>query len=144
MKWICTVLVAAALTLLFGLPFREYDTAKLLPIRTVQVEQTDAGVHIVSEVGEGTGRTWREAVQSLRAGTPGDVFFETAEQVVFCGRSESIAETVAESGDLRPAAQIYSAASVREPDGLNAYLSAHESLVTLADVRAAAAERDAS
>lgn len=141
MKWTCTALAAAILTLLLGLPFREYDTAKLLPVRTLQIEQTGAGVHIVSEVGEGTGQTWREAVRALREGAPGDVFFETAEQVVFCGRAESIAETVAESEELRPAAQVYYAAELSDPEGLNAYLGAHESPITIADLRMRSAER---
>lgn len=141
MKWICTVAAAAALTLLLGLPFREYDTAKLLPVRTLQIERTASGIHLVSEVGEGTGKTWREAVRALREHASGDVFFGTAEQVVFCGRAESIAETVAESEELRPAAQVYYADELSDPDGLNAYLGAHESPITIADLRMKSAER---
>lgn len=125
-------LAAAALTVILGLPFRSHDTAALLPIRTVQVAMEDGLVHIVSEVGEGTGKSWTAAVEDLRANAPGEVFFDTAEQIVFCNRAETIAETVAQSGELRPAAQVYFADELRDPENLNALLSAHESGQTLA------------
>ena len=64
MKWLYLVL-AVALTCVFGLPFREYDTARLLPIRTLQAAVTEQGVKLVSEVGEGEGITWETAVQDL-------------------------------------------------------------------------------
>ena len=134
MKWTTALLLAAAVTVIFGLPFREYDTQRLLPIKTVQVEKDRNGVHIVSEVGEGRGASWAEAVADLRANAPGDVFFETAEQVVFC--SWQVVCEAAESGDLRPAAQVYFADGLQEPEGLNTYLSAHETSLTVADLRA--------
>ena len=133
MKWIYPTL-AVILTLAFGLPFQEYDTARLLPIKTVQVERTEKGVHLISEVGEGEGADWRAAVEDLRANAPGDVFFDTAEQVIFCNRS-LVAQVVA-SEELRPAAQVYYADAPLDPEGLNEYLSAHESDITVADLRA--------
>lgn len=133
MKWFPTVLLAAALTMIFGLPFREYDTAQLLPIRTLQVEKTAAGVHILSDVGEGTGRTWAAAVENLRENAPGDVFFDTAEQIVFCG---GVVREAVESGLLRPAAQVYFASMLRDSAALNEYYSAHESSLSVAELRA--------
>ena len=41
-----------------------------------------------------------------------------------------------ESGELRPSAQVYFAAKLQEQEGLHEYLSAHESSLTLADLRA--------
>ena len=133
MKWLY-LLLAVALTCVFGLPFREYDTARLLPIRTLQAAVTEQGVKIVSEVGEGEGVTWETAVQDLRDKASGEVFFDTAEQVVLCDRS--LIAAAVESGDLRPAAQVYFADALRDPDGLHEYLSAHESPLTVADLRA--------
>lgn len=134
MKWFPTVLLAAALTMIFGLPFREYDTAQLLPIRTLQVEKTAAGVHILSDAGEGSGKSWAAAVENLRGNAAGIVFFDTAEQIVFCG-GKIVREAVM-SGDLRPAAQIYFAERPVRNDSLNDYYSAHESTLRVAELRA--------
>ena len=134
MKWLYLVL-AMALTCVFGLPFREYDTARLLPIRTLQAAVTEQGVKIVSEVGEGEGATWEAAVQNLRDNASGEVFFDTAEQIILCDRS--LTNRVVESGLLRPAAQMYYADALRSPEGLNEYLTAHESSLTVADLKAA-------
>ncbi len=133
MKWL--YLAAAVLaTFIFGLPFREYDTAKLLPIHTVQAAHTADGVQLVSEVGTGEGASWQEAVEDLRKNAAGEVFFDTAEQVVFCDRT-LVSEAV-ESDVLRPAAQVYFSDHLQDPQGLNEYLSAHESRLTVADLRA--------
>lgn len=134
MKWLPAILLAAALTVLFGLPFREYDTAQLLPIRTLQVEKTEAGLHILSDAGEGTGKTWADAVENLRQNASGDVFFDTAERIVFC-RGVSPRAAV-ESGDLRPAAQVYFAAEPYEEENFNDYFAAHPSSLSVAELRA--------
>ena len=85
MKW--TLLAAAALVLCCGLPFRTHETRTLLPVQTVQAERTEAGVRIVTEAGEGSGATWDDAVAALRMAAPGEVYFDTAGQVVLCGRT---------------------------------------------------------
>lgn len=133
MKWLYLVL-AVALTCVFGLPFREYDTARLLPIRTLQAAVTEQGVKIVSEVGEGEGATWEAAVQDLRDRASGEVFFDTAEQLVLC--DPALTNQIVDSGLLRPAAQVYYADALRPPEGLNEYLTAHESTLTVADLKA--------
>ena len=134
MKWLPTVLLAAALTMVFGLPFREYDTALLLPIRTLHVEKTATGVHIRSDAGEGTGKDWAAAVEDLRENAPGDVFFDTAEQIIFCGGT--IVREAIESGILRPAAQVYFAPELQDEELLNEYYSAHQSKLSVAELRA--------
>lgn len=134
MKWHQALFLAAALTVLLGLPFREYDTRKLLPIKTVQAERKDGKIHILSEVGEGLGGTWEEAVQDLEENAPGEVFFDTAEQAVFTDRL--LAREAAESGLLRPAAQVYFASRLRDPEGLHEYLSAHPVRLRISDITA--------
>lgn len=134
MKWFPTVLLAAALTLIFGLPFREYDTAQLLPIRTIQVEKTAKGVHILSDAGEGTGENWAAAVENLRENAAGEVFFDTAEQIVF--RGGAVVREAVESGELRPAAQIYFVSELRKDDLLNDYYKTHQSDLSVAELRA--------
>lgn len=132
MKW-PYLLAAAALTVIFGLPFREYNTEQLLPVRTVQAARTENGVRLVTEIGAAEGATWNEAVAALREQASGDVFFDTAEQLVVC--APSLLPEIVESGDLRPAAQVYFAAAPTDPDGLNDYLRAHQSGRTVAELR---------
>lgn len=131
MKWWIAMLLAAVLTVIFGLPFREYETGQLLPIKTLQAETTPNGVHIVSEVAQGEGETWLAAVADLRKNAAGDVFFDTAEQIVLTDLD--LAYAAAQSGLLRPSAQVYIVAQLTEPEGLNAYLSAHPSDLQIKD-----------
>ena len=127
MKW--AILTALALTLYFGLPFREYETGQLLPIKTVCAE-FNGGVHIVSEVAHGWGATWNEAVEDLRANASGDVLFDTAEHLVVT--DVRLAQDA--KADLRTSAQVYLVSELPPIDGLHAYLKAHPSENTLEDV----------
>ena len=134
MKWFPTVLLAAALTLVFGLPFRAYNTAQLLPIRTLQVEKTPTGIRLLSDAGEGSGSDWASAVEDLRRNAAGTVFFDTAERVVFCGGK--LVPAAIGSGELRPAAQVYFAETLCRDELLNDYYAAHESALSVAELRA--------
>lgn len=128
--WHC-VLLAAILTAVFGLPFREYRTQQLLPIRTLQVQRTEGGIRLLTEVGEGTGATWNEAVDDLRQNASGEVFFDTAEHLVF--PDDSLAREAAQSGFLRPSAQVHLSDDLREVETANAYFSAHPSEMRLSN-----------
>ena len=132
LKWWHCALIAAVLTFAFGLPFREYRTQELLPIRSLQAEYTEEGVHIVSEVGEGYGATWLDAIDNLRDNAAGDVFFDTAEHAVFTDLALAI--EAANSGILRPAAQVYMVEKLLDRADLNAYLTAHPSGVQISDL----------
>mgnify|MGYP006939734824 CR=1 FL=1 len=132
MKW--TLFAAAALVLCCGLPFRTHETRTLLPVQTVQAERTENGVRIVTEAGEGSGRTWDDAVAALRMAAPGEVYFDTAGQVVLCG--DRLVDELLESGILRPAAQVRRSGAIAEPEGLFDLLEAHASPVTVGLLRA--------
>lgn len=131
MRWTTAVVLAAALTALFGRPFPQYATQKLLPIKTLQAEQTAQGVHIVSEVGEGWGADWAAAVEDLERSAAGDVFFQTAERAFFCDRS--LARQAVLSGDLRPAARICFSDEIRPAEALHVSTDSR----TVAELRAA-------
>ncbi len=131
MKWFLTLLTAVILTAIFGLPFREYKTQQLLPVKTVQAERTAEGVHIVTEVAEGLGETWTAAVADLRKNASGDVFFDTAEQLVLT--EKSLAHEIARSELLRPSAQVYFSKELLAPEGLYEYLTAHPSGMKISD-----------
>lgn len=128
--WHCAIL-AAVLTAVFGLPFREYETQRLLPVRTLQARRTEGGVYLLSEAGEGGGATWEAAVEALRQNASGEVFFDTAEHVVFS--DADLATDAARSGILRPSAQVHFSAELREAETANAYFSAHPSPLRLSD-----------
>lgn len=130
MKYLFTALV---LTLLLGLPFRTVDTQRLLPLLTIQVAREDGAVRLRSEAGEGVGADWDAAVADLRAQASGEVFFDTAEHIVVCDRD--LLPQLLHSGVLRPAAQVYFADAFRDVEGLEAYLSAHPSGVTVAQLQ---------
>lgn len=141
-KWYLAV--AVALTLLLGLPFPEHETAKLLPIRAIQVEEIGAGVHVVTEAGEGRGEDWASAVEDLRANAPGEVFFDTAEQLVLIGPATGRLGEILDSGELRPAAQVRRRDALEDPEGLADWLEVHESDLTVSDLRAKRAETPAA
>lgn len=125
MKWWICGLAAGVLTVIFGLPFREYETQKLLPVQTLQAHRKDGGVYLLTEVGEGFGSSWDEAVEDLRSNAAGEVFFDTAQQAIFS--DALLAQQAAESGILRPSAQVYFSQRVQDVEGLSDYLSAHPS-----------------
>lgn len=130
MKYLFTALV---LTLLFGLPFRTVDAQRLLPLLTIQVAREDGAVRLRSEAGEGVGADWGAAVADLCAQASGEVFFDTAEHIVVCDRD--LLPQILRSGVLRPAAQVYFADAFRDVEGLDAYLGAHPSGVTVAQLQ---------
>lgn len=128
--WHCAF-AAAILTAAFGLPFREYPTQRLLPIRTLQAQRTSGGISLRSEAGEGEGATWDEAVADLRKNASGEVFFDTAEHIVFS--DAALACDAAASGILRPAAQVHFSEKLRAAETANDYFSAHPSELRLSD-----------
>lgn len=144
MKLLFVILLVIALVVVFGKPFREFDTASLLPVKSLQIESFDDVVRVVTEFGEGIGKSWKEAVAALRAEAAGEIYFDTAEQIVFCDKNLTVAPEllteVLESGELRPAAQVYVSEEMRDAQTLNDYLCAHESGVRVGALRAFAAE----
>ncbi len=84
MKW--TLLAAAALVLCCGLPFRTHETRTLLPVQTVQAEWTESRRAHRHGGGRGQRRNVGRRRAALRMAAPGEVYFDTAGQVVLCGR----------------------------------------------------------
>ena len=138
MKW--SIFLAVVLCFVFGLPFQDLDTQKLLPVQTIQILRSEKGIRIISDVGEGEGASWEEAVKDLKNSAPGHVFFDTAEQVIFC--DYGLSNEVLEGGQLRPAARVWfgrTAVEAEKLEQLGQWLSAHPSDLTLADLQAKAA-----
>ena len=81
-------------------------------------------------------------IEDLRKNAPGEVFFDTAEQLILCGGAETLLPQIIEAGTLRPAAQVFTTEELRPAEGLNAYLNAHGGSVTVGDVTAALARSE--
>lgn len=126
------IVAGSLLLLLFGLPFQKYDTEKLLPILCVQAQREGGVIHILSEAGEGYGKTWALAVKDLEERASGEVFFHTAEQAVFS--DEALAYEAAQSGDLRPGAEVFYRKGLEDPEKLHSYYNQHGSDLKIGDL----------
>lgn len=126
------ILAGLTLVMLLGLPFKKYETEKLLPILCLQAQREGEWIHILTEAGEGYGENWAAAVEDLRERASGEAFFDTAEQVVFSDKA--LAVEAAQSGDLRPAAEVFFRLNLEDPQKLYSYYSQHGSDVTVGDL----------
>ena len=136
MLWIALLL--AALTALGALPFRGTDVAELIPVRTIFV--TRSGRMYTVDVGAGIrsmGRTVREALQALRDEASGEVFYDTAEQVIVQETAQDAVNEIAELPELRPAAGLWlTPEKDLNVEAAGDYLSAHKGDLTIMEVRA--------
>lgn len=129
-RWIFMALIPL---LIYGLPFQRYETGKLLPILCVQAQRQEGKIRILSEAGKGEGDSWLSAVENLRQNASGEVFFDTAEQAVFS--DVHLALEAANSGILRPGAEVFLLKGFRDPEKLYAYFSQHGSKIKIADLQ---------
>lgn len=128
--WIIAALILLGL---YGLPFSKYKTEKLLPVLCIQARREGEEIRVLSEWGEGSGSTWEEAVEDLREKASGEVFLDTAEQAVFS--DTDLAREAAESGDLRPGAEVFYGKAFASPEKLYEYFSQHGSAIKIADLQ---------
>ena len=132
-------LILAALCALGVLPFKATDVAELLPVRTVIV--TRSGRELTVDVGAGVravGKTLSEALRTLRQEVTGEVFFQTAEQIVVAEDAQDAVPQVVNEPSFRPAAGLYLTEDAdADPEELADYLHTHASDTTLTQARAA-------
>ena len=129
MKW--ALCVAVGLIFFYGLPYREYETARLLPIQCLQAHRQGGEIVLRWEEGEAVGQNWQSAVDALRREAKGELLFDTASQLVVS--DEALAREIGESGVLRPGAQVFFATELSDAEELLSYLTAHSTQRTLAD-----------
>lgn len=135
MNWFCALLAAVVLSVTFGLPFREYNGAKLLPVETLQISTAPCGVRLYSEYGNAEGENFAHAVGKLKEKAPGILLFDTAEYIVLC--DPALLPQILESPLLRPGAQLYYETEPQDPKELGKRLSVHPGGQTLAQLRGA-------
>ena len=131
-------LVLAGLGALGVLPFRAADVAELIPVRTILVTRSGASYEV--NIGEGLralGDTVKKALEALREQAPGEVFYETAEQVLVTETAAQAVEEIAGLPELRPAAGLWlTPDSSLDLQAAGDYLAAHPADLTLTEVRA--------
>ena len=130
--------VAAAVVCSGMLPFTRNDVAQLVPVEALVVSLDNE--RIVLDGGEcrGSGDTWEKAWEGFYQSAEGTVFLGTMEYVVLSGGAVRFLPEIVQRTDLRPAAGV--CAGLGETPGAKdaaAYLAAHETGVTLQQVRAA-------
>ena len=132
------LLILAVLCALGVLPFHATDVAELLPVRTVIV--TRSGKELTVDVGAGVkavGNTLSDALRTLRQEVTGELFFQTAEQVVLAEDARDALPQAVNEPSFRPAAAIYVTPETdAEPDELADYLHTHGVERTLTQTRA--------
>ena len=138
-KKMAILAAAAALLKASGLlPFQTTDVARLKPVEVLAVSVEEKMVVLRGGGTTGIGADWPTALEDLRYGAEGTLFLGTTEQVILCGRAVDLLEQVARSEDLRPGTMVVTCREEQvDPERAAAYLSAHNSGVTLGRVRAA-------
>ena len=122
---------------LFCAPFARKDAAVLLPVQTVCLSRDANGYCLQTDGGQlGRGETVADALAQLQATAPGDVVLATARQLVVQERCLSALPEVIRLDVLRPATQVCCASAALPADQAGAFLAAHPSNVTLAQVEA--------
>lgn len=132
--------LAAAAAWLGFLPFQATDVANLIPAQTVFVLKD--GTQYTVDVGAGVqavGKTLKDALAALQEQTSGTVFFETCEQVVLMGDTDTLLSDVAAEEAFRPAAAVYTVSVPPDIGALSDYLHSHHGELTVSKVKAAAA-----
>ncbi len=139
MKRLPVLAVLAAVVRMSGLlPFPAMEIDELVPVETLTVTAEQNRVWLDARECRGQGKTWAEALEDLYRGAEGTVFLGTAEQVVLNQKATTLLPQMIQSGALRPGAAVCVCDGVLpSAEDAGAYLSAHNTGVTLQQVQAA-------
>ncbi len=139
MKRLAVLAVLAAVVRMSGLlPFPAMEIDELVPVETLTVSAEQGQVQLDAGECRGQGKTWAEALEDLHRGAEGTVFLGTAGQVVLNRKAATLLPQIIQSSALRPGAAVCVCdGEVPSPKEAGAYLSAHNTGVTLQHVQAA-------
>ncbi len=140
MKQMLFWLAFAGMVCAMGLwPARPHDAAELLPARALVIDAQAGAVHVSSDCGAaGTGSSLDEALSDMQRRASGQLFLDTAEQIVVCSRAWYLLPQVAVSRQLRPAApRCRGVGGTPDAGELVDFLQAHPPGLTLAHTYAA-------
>lgn len=135
---VIAVCAVGALAMAGLLPFRGADVSELIPVQTLTVDWKDDKVVLDGGECRGYGADWESALADLEAGAEGTVFLGTAGQILLSERALRVLPDVIRCQQLRPAAVVcLCRGSLPIPEEAAAYLSAHDTGVTIQSVQAA-------
>lgn len=139
MKRIWIWLLAAGALAMTGLwPMESCDVAELQPARVLMITMENG--RIAADCGEasGSGATLDEALRDMERTAQGNLFLDTAEQVLIHTSAYAVLPQAAQSDALRPAAKVYLVeGELPEAEAASKFLQTHSGRVTLGRVRAA-------
>lgn len=130
--WIYIILYSAVGA--FGLsPFAGTDIAKLSPVETVWLAQTESLISITTDGGDqGFGMTIAEALTNMHDTAPGTVFLDTADFLIVKSGNENLIAQVEDI--LRPSCCVCVANEMPDLAAAAQFLRAHEPSVKLKDL----------
>lgn len=140
MKQMACWLAFAALICALGLwPSPASDASKLLPAQVLVVDASKGEVRVEADCGvSGSGKRLDEALEDMKRHAPGELFLDTAGDIVLCERAWYLLPQAASSRALRPAARLCRAEGELPDTGqVLAFLQAHPPEMTLARAYAA-------
>lgn len=139
MKKLLFLLAALGVLAYLGLlPFHASDVAQLLPVETVFITRSGACCRVDVGAGvSGVGRTLREALDALREQVSGDLFYQTAEQIVVRQDAADALEEIVTEEAFRPSAALYlTAERSLDAKAVSAYLHTRPTALTLGQTAA--------
>ena len=120
----------AILALVCAVPVKRADVGKLRPIQTVQVSRKGDLVTLRTDTKDmGSGSTVRQALENLKATTPGVVYLDTAEFLILSKNTLDCVEELREV--LHGNVKLCIAEETIQPAEVTQYLSSHEILPKL-------------
>ncbi len=124
-------LLALVLTVVYGSGlFEASDVAKLQPVELIRISRQGKDILVEMDTGEqGLGETLAEAFADLKEKTTGDVFLDTADQVLLTRETEELAPELLKF--LRPACRICLEEGKADLKKAAAFLDTHQSGITL-------------
>jgi hypothetical protein len=137
-SFICVAAALLLLSLIGMAPYESHDASELAPVQTLLVKLGEDGYTLTADNGaSGSGESWAAAVEDLRKSCDGVAFLQTAQKVVLSGNVAQAMREVAQTGDLRPAAELFLTDTEQAADALQSFLKSRTSAVTLGRLRAA-------
>lgn len=134
-RWIIGILTVAAV---WGLPKLSHpaaDIGKLKPVEVIQIIVVEESVTIRTDSGDyGTGENLTAALEKLRESADGEVFLDTADQLILTGNPTGEWQSIFEM--LRPSSGVCVAGAETDLEQAAKYLAMHPPKVTLRDLRA--------
>lgn len=134
-RWLCCIAAIILAAILGGMPFGGTDVAKLQPVELIRVSKFRERILVETDTGDrGIGSDLAGAFADLKQTTGGQVFLDTAENLLLSHEAENLLPELTEF--LRPACNVCLEQGQVDLEEAATFLSAHEPAMTLLDYQA--------